>query len=317
VANGNDSPQGPPPSIWPVGFALGIVCVLVGVVLGTWSAAGVGAALAAVFAALWLRDVARGKQHALAAEGPHEQIEAPPLPAQGGGPVLPEPGAADGPRFPRNKFLEGATLGVGALIGGAVTVPAVGLMIVPAFDKQGRKDVDLGPLSDFPEGQWVLTKFLLRPDEGEITRRTAFIRNNGLLNGVPSMTIISNRCAHLGCPVQPNGLIQANKEKDEKGKRGSIVAKTPIVGLSGFGCPCHGGAYDPEGNRTAGPPVRGLDRYEFSVIDGRVFLGKNYSVNHVEGAGASAKVQRFDLAGPGQHVSGIEGWLYPLQPPHG
>ena len=23
----------------------------------------------------------------------------------------------------------------------------------------------------------------------------------------PSFTIISNRCAHLGCPVQPNGLV--------------------------------------------------------------------------------------------------------------
>src|SRR5205807_10231464 len=41
------------------------------------------------------------------------------------------------------------------------------------------------------------------------SRRTAFIRNNGSLGtgnaAVPSFTIISNRCAHLGCPVQANG----------------------------------------------------------------------------------------------------------------
>jgi Rieske Fe-S protein len=307
VANGNDSPHVPPPSLWPVGFALGVVCVLVGVVLGTWIAAGVGAAVAAVFAALWIRDVAGGKRRALAAAGAvPEQVEA-----------TPASEVPEGERFPRSKFLEGATLGVGALIGGAVTVPAVGLMVVPAFTKQGRKAVDIGPLSDFPEGQWVLTKFLLRPDEGEVTRRTAFIRNNGVVNGVPSMTIISNRCAHLGCPVQANGLIQADKEKDEHTRGGEVVSKAPIVGLSGFGCPCHGGAYDPEGNRTAGPPVRGLDRYEFSLVDGHVYLGKSYSVNHVDGAGASAKIQRFDLTGPGQHVSGVEGWLYPLQAPHG
>ena len=36
---------------------------------------------------------------------------------------------------------------------------------------------------------------------------------------------------------------------------------------AGFGCPCHGGAYDTEGNRTAGPPVRSLDR--FAVLDRR------------------------------------------------
>ena len=32
------------------------------------------------------------------------------------------------------------------------------------------------------------------------------MRNNGLKDGVPSFTILSNRCVHLGCPVQVNGL---------------------------------------------------------------------------------------------------------------
>ena len=27
---GGDTPHGPPPSLWPVGFAVGIVCILVG-----------------------------------------------------------------------------------------------------------------------------------------------------------------------------------------------------------------------------------------------------------------------------------------------
>ena len=54
--SGDDRPQAPAPSLWPVGFALGIVCLLVGVILSPVAAA-VGAALAAVFAALWIRDV--------------------------------------------------------------------------------------------------------------------------------------------------------------------------------------------------------------------------------------------------------------------
>ena len=46
-----------------------------------------------------------------------------------------------------------------------------------------------------------------------------------------------------------------------------------MASVSGFGCPCHGGAYDSEGNRTAGPPVRALDRYEFSIKEGSLWLG--------------------------------------------
>jgi Rieske Fe-S protein len=318
VATGNDSPHVPPPSLWPVGFALGVVCLLVGVVVSWWAAA-VGAAVAIVFAALWVRDLMGAKARA-AAPAPADEgdrIEAPPLPANEGGDAMPKPSAGEIERFPRSKFLEGATLGVGALIGGAVTVPAVGLMVVPAFTKQGRDDVDVGPLSDYPEGEWVVTTFLLSPEEGEVSRRTAYIRNNGVVDGVPSFTIMSNRCAHLGCPVQANALLQEDKAKDETTDQKNTIRIIPTVGLSGFGCPCHGGAYDTEGNRTAGPPVRGLDRYEFSIVNGRLFLGKTYSVNVVKGTGADARIQKFELAGPGQHVSGIEGWLYPLQPPHG
>src|SRR5439155_18950309 len=130
------------------------------------------------------------------------------------------------------------------------------------------------------------------------------VRYNGDLDGQPSFTIISNRCAHLGCPVQPNGLAQPTKTKDVKAGS-TIVQLTPVQGLSGFGCPCHGGAYDTEGNRTAGPPVRGLDRWAFSVKKGRLFLEGNYSVKKVDGTGADAQLHRYQLTGPGHH---IEDW---------
>jgi Rieske Fe-S protein len=84
---------------------------------------------------------------------------------------------------------------------------------------------------------------------------------------------------------------------------------------SGFGCPCHGGAYDIEGNRTAGPPVRALDRYEYAIVDGSLRLGKPYSVGHVEGQGAEATIFRYDEAvDPGVHVDGFEQILYPYVP---
>src|SRR5213075_168175 len=101
-----------------------------------------------------------------------------------------------------------------------------------------------------------------------------------------SFTVISNRCAHLGCPVQPGGPIDDKQAKTlQLGK--NEVTLIPTVPAGGFICPCHGGSYDTEGNRTAGPPVRALDRYSFSIRNGHLFIGKPFSVSHVEGAGAS------------------------------
>ena len=148
-----------------------------------------------------------------------------------------------------------------------------------------------------------------------MTRRVAYIRYNGLTDNEPSFTIISNRCAHLGCPVQPGGLVQTDKTKDQKASGGQDVTITPVVGLSSFTCPCHGGSYDSEGNRTAGPPVRGLDRWAYEIKNGNLILITNYSVSTVEGTGANAVINKYQLTGPGQHIDGWEQILYPWQPP--
>ena len=133
----------------------------------------------------------------------------------------------------------------------------------------------------------MISTFLVNPSEGEITRRTAYIRNNGFILNKPSFTVLSNRCAHLGCPTQPNGPMFDNRKIEQKTPAGDVTL-IPTLPAGGFGCPCHGGQYDQEGNRTAGPPVRALDRYEFYIRNGRLALGKTYSVAEVIGAGASA-----------------------------
>lgn len=312
---GGESSHGPPPSLWPVGFAVGIVCILVGLVV-SWPAVAVGAALTLVFGFLWIRDVSRGystvPEPHIEAEGPHEELPAIPASQSERAPEVPP---AEVARYPRAKFLEGATLGLGAAIGALVTVPAVGFALVPAFVHQGHPDIDLGPIDNFKQGEWVITHFELNPAEGDVSRRVAYIRYNGLADNEPSFTIISNRCAHLGCPVQPGGLIQSDKTKDQKTKGGQVVQLTPVVGLSSFTCPCHGGSYDSEGNRTAGPPVRGLDRWTYAIKNGNLVLITNYSVSTVEGTGASAVINKYRLTGPGQHVDGWEQVFYPWQPP--
>jgi Rieske Fe-S protein len=304
-----EQPHVPGPSLWPVGFAIGIVVLLIGLIVG-WPIILLGAILALSFGFLWVRDLATDSHLTEEPEVVPEMREArgPALPAAAGEAGMPEPEPYE--RFPRNKFLELSTLGIGALIGGIVTLPVLGFMVGPPFLKQGRKDVDIGPLENFPEGEFIVTTFVENPREGDVSRRTAFVRNNGTANGQPSLTILSNHCVHLGCPVQPNGPVEYRNKKQV-----GAVTLVPCI-PAGFGCPCHGGQYDNEGNRTAGPPVRSLDRYAYSIRDGKVYLGKPFSVGNVEGAGASAKIEKWRYAFPGEHVDGLESWLYPIQPPH-
>lgn len=284
---------------------MGVVVLLVGIVVSP-PVVVIGGLIAVVFAFCWIRDLVRGT-------GLNEAPEVEPetRPAR---PAKPSPKPAlvevrPHDRVSRSVFLELSTLGLGGVIGGLVTLPVLGFMIGPAFLKQGVKNQDLGPLSDYPEGQYMITTFTSNPAEGDVSRRTAYIRNNGVLGNQPSFTIISNRCAHLGCPVAPNGLPQYAKEKRYKDV--TLIPVSP----SGFGCPCHGGQYDDEGNRTAGPPVRALDRYSFSIIDDHLFVGKPFSVAYVQGTGANAKIHETTYSFPGEHVTGLESWLYPIQPP--
>ena len=315
---GDQTPHVPGPSLWPVGFAIGIACVLLGIIVG-WLIVAVGAAITLLFGFLWIREATteyRGPAVAVEPERREAPARpAPALPAHEGGAAMPAPESeAEIDRFPRSRFLEGATLGLGAVIGGIVTVPALGFAVIPAFTGQEQEEVDLGPLDGFPEGQFVVATFLLDPVAGEVSRRTAYVRRNGTLNGQPSFTVLSNRCVHLGCPVQPNGPLDDEDAKEfttEGGGEVRIIRTRP----AGFGCPCHGGQYDVEGNRTAGPPVRALDRYEFSIRNGRLFLGNTYSVSKVDGQAQSAKIHRYRLAGPGEHVTGWSSWLYPVSPP--
>ncbi|PWT87728.1 MAG: hypothetical protein C5B54_11840 [Acidobacteria bacterium] len=62
--------------------------------------------------------------------------------------------------------------------------------------------------------------------------------------------VFDPHCTHLGCAVSWN----------ESNRR--------------FDCPCHGGKYDENGNRIAGPPPRPLDRYETQVAGNALMIRK-------------------------------------------
>ena len=298
----HDTPHTPAPSLWPIGFAIGVACILVGLVVSI-PALIVGALIALVFGFLWIRDLfATRPVDSATAGAPSED------PAQFGAVTEADLGGS----VDRATFLSLATIGVGGLIGAGVTLPVLGFGVLPSFMGEGVEtyQVDLGPISNFPEGEYVIATFLESPEQGEVSRRTAFVRNNGRTeDGVPSFTTLFSRCVHLGCPVQPNGPIDEEALQEVNG-----VELRPVLAAS-FGCPCHGGLYDSEGNRSAGPPVRSLDRFEFSIKDGNLVLGRIFSVGSVDGTGAKARIAKYYRAYPGVHVDGIERFLYPLPTP--
>jgi Rieske Fe-S protein len=276
--------------IAPLCFALGVAVLLVGLVIDPLVIAPLGGAITVAAGVVWAR--------------------------RGDG--TPAPAVADveqqtDERFPRSRLLERATLGIGGLVALAVTLPTAGFALLPSFLGGRQRPVDLGPIAAFPEGQFVIATFLADRQAGEVSRRAAYVRNNGLLGTVPSFTIMSSRCTHVGCPTQPNGPIFAEQRQGEHTSAGE-VGLVPTQPAGGFGCPCHGSQFDTEGNRTAGPAPRALDRYQFSIRNGHLVLGRLYSVNRVDGTGAQALIQSYALKGAGEPASGPEAWLYPLDP---
>ncbi len=73
-----------------------------------------------------------------------------------------------------------------------------------------------------------------------------------VLNTEQGFRVFSAVCTHLGC-------IVLNKDP----------------GTSYIHCPCHDGRFNPvNGTVIAGPPPRPLPAYEFSVEEGKIYVGK-------------------------------------------
>jgi quinol---cytochrome c reductase iron-sulfur subunit, bacillus type len=224
--------------------------------------------------------------------------------AQGGqyqGPVAHEPEPVhdhdDDPGFvTRTRFLTGIALVTGGVMTAAILVPVIGFAAADSLKEEDWRWVDIGPLSDFPDGQ---TSSLAVSGPSPESDRRAYIRHQE-----GAIIAIWNRCAHLGCPVaySPGGDV--------------------------YSCPCHGGAYDSLGLVTSGPPPRPLDRFDVKIVsadgkdlvkqeipaggcptqgvpaDARVLLGRAFSIDEDQNP--------YALHGPGEPVTGVLANLYPF-----
>ena len=211
--------------------------------------------------------------------------------------AAPEPDPHDDPAYvTRTKFLSGVALVTGGVLTAAILVPVVGFAVTDSVQEEEWQWVDVGPMSDFPDGQ--VTSIAVSGPSPEANRR-AYVRNKD-----NAIIAIWNRCAHLGCPVaySPGGDV--------------------------YSCPCHGGAYNSLGLVTAGPPPRPLDRFDVKIVTAqgqevakmetpaqgcpvtgakptdRLLLGRAFSI--------SASQQPYELKGPGEPVTGVLANLYPF-----
>lgn len=155
----------------------------------------------------------------------------------------------DSPGISRRGFLGGVIAAVGGIVAAAVGIPAVGYVLSPLLGTKPSQWYEVGPVSDFPQGQPVLAIFARVIKDGWVTKEqhvSVYVRRE---DG-DRFTVFSSRCTHLGCGVQWNGKAQQ------------------------FFCPCHAAVFDAQGRVVAGPAPRPLDRYAVKVENGRLFLGE-------------------------------------------
>jgi menaquinol-cytochrome c reductase iron-sulfur subunit len=154
----------------------------------------------------------------------------------------------------RRGFLSFLTKALLALIGVCMAIPAFAYLCAPLRkrrDNGGHADsfVNVGPVKDFPIGEWRLVSLdLVRLNgwEKSNVRHALWVRRER--EGDQAITVLSPLCPHLGCPI--------NWHAEQKQ----------------FVCPCHGGIFDATGHRRSGPPPRGMDSLEHEVRAGRLWV---------------------------------------------
>jgi menaquinol-cytochrome c reductase iron-sulfur subunit len=194
------------------------------------------------------------------------------------------PGYFEGESMTRRTALNIGVQAVGGLAGAAIVLPAVGFSLAPIFDNPEETWEGVGPLDQFKPDSYRQAVITQVDGVGEIGKTTVYIRKgNPTFDEDPNEYIaISNRCAHLGCPVR---FISAS---------------------SVFICPCHGGVYDFEGKVIGGPPVRPLDRFQTRVSGDQLEIGPRYSV--------TSQLEPVRARDPGAFTGGIWEYLYPPRP---
>lgn len=151
----------------------------------------------------------------------------------------------------RRQLLTLLVHGGSATVALVVGVPTLIYAVSPgARDQAAARWRDLGPLEAFPLGE-ITASVVQRDPVPEPASQGGRAADAALRPGVyvwrvaeNEVIVFSRSCTDLGCPVTFD--------------RGSEC----------FFCPCHGGIFDKQGERMAGPPDRPLYRYDTRIQSG-------------------------------------------------
>jgi menaquinol-cytochrome c reductase iron-sulfur subunit len=149
----------------------------------------------------------------------------------------------------RRVFLFKLSLLINGAVGAVLAVPIIGYILGPALKKSSSNNswIDLGSLTDFPEGETRLVNYrnpVTTSWDGQTGDIPCWVRR---VSG-NTFQVFAINCAHLGCPVR-------------------WFAQSKL-----FMCPCHGGAYYADGSRASGPPERGLFEYDHKISGGKLMI---------------------------------------------
>jgi Rieske Fe-S protein len=139
-----------------------------------------------------------------------------------------------------------------AVVGLVLATPIIGYLLAPIKrDRAYKSWVSLGGIEKYPIGQTRLATYInpwKSPSDGQTDDIPCWVQRRTKTD----FTVFAINCAHLGCPVRwfPQSQL--------------------------FMCPCHGGVYYADGSVAAGPPPRGLFKYQHKITGGelQIFAGQ-------------------------------------------
>jgi menaquinol-cytochrome c reductase iron-sulfur subunit len=146
-------------------------------------------------------------------------------------------------------MMKWAIRGIGVVTAGLVGVPAFMAGIAPLWTGRPKRGAwqSIGRVEAFPVGE--MRKVILHlPEEewggGALREKAVYAWRPAPREAV----VYSRNCTDLGCPLTFD--------------RGSEC----------FFCPCHGGIFDKNGERMAGPPSRPMYRYAARIDHGEIII---------------------------------------------
>jgi menaquinol-cytochrome c reductase iron-sulfur subunit len=151
----------------------------------------------------------------------------------------------EGIQLTRRRLLIAISLGSGAFVAAAASIPIFGFLLSPMLRKFPPTWRDVGPLSHFDIGATVEVNLATSgglPWDSNSQLVGAWLRRDNETD----FTAYSSKCTHLGCPVR----------------------WIPSAEL--FMCPCHGGVYFKDGDVAAGPPPEPLQQFPVRLHGDRV-----------------------------------------------